>query len=234
MRETRRIKIALMTARLGSLKTLDGFDFSFQPIAPSPLHPSARRVRLHRPQGDRAPARPAGHRQGPSRDRARRRGSQGRARKTAQGTHPLHHPQCCPDVDEIGYLPVTAGGANLFFQLVNARYERSAIILTSNRGFGEWATSSVTRSSLQPCSIACSTTPKSCRARAPVIACASAQPSCPKTSRPGMPTRSPMNSRAVGAAVQEREPQPQQPTPVKTAGACGLLLRHKWGKFRRH
>lgn len=31
MRETRRIKIALMTARLGSLKTLDGFDFSFQP-----------------------------------------------------------------------------------------------------------------------------------------------------------------------------------------------------------
>ena len=31
MRETRRIKIALMTARLGSLKTLDGFDFTFQP-----------------------------------------------------------------------------------------------------------------------------------------------------------------------------------------------------------
>src|SRR5215470_20341719 len=41
-------------------------------------------------------------------------------------------------VDEIGYLPVTAGGANLFFQLVNARYERGAMILTSNRGFGEW------------------------------------------------------------------------------------------------
>ena len=41
-------------------------------------------------------------------------------------------------VDEIGYLPITAGGANLFFQLVNARYERSAMILTSNRGFAEW------------------------------------------------------------------------------------------------
>ena len=24
-------------------------------------------------------------------------------------------------VDEIGYLPISAGGANLFFQLVNAR-----------------------------------------------------------------------------------------------------------------
>ena len=41
-------------------------------------------------------------------------------------------------VDEIGYLPVIAGGGNLFFQLVNARYERGAMILTSNRGFAEW------------------------------------------------------------------------------------------------
>ena len=41
-------------------------------------------------------------------------------------------------VDEIGYLPVTTGGGNLFFQLVNARYEKGAMILTSNRGFAEW------------------------------------------------------------------------------------------------
>ena len=41
-------------------------------------------------------------------------------------------------VDEIGYLPVVHGGGNLFFQLVNARYERGAMILTSNRGFAEW------------------------------------------------------------------------------------------------
>jgi DNA replication protein DnaC len=41
-------------------------------------------------------------------------------------------------VDEIGYLPVIPGGGNLFFQLVNARYERGAMILTSNRGFAEW------------------------------------------------------------------------------------------------
>ena len=41
-------------------------------------------------------------------------------------------------VDEIGHLPITPGGANLFFQLVNARYEKGAMILTSNRGFAEW------------------------------------------------------------------------------------------------
>jgi DNA replication protein DnaC len=40
-------------------------------------------------------------------------------------------------VDEIGYLPVVPGGGNLFFQLVNARDERGAMILTSNCGFAE-------------------------------------------------------------------------------------------------
>ncbi len=41
-------------------------------------------------------------------------------------------------VDEIGYLTIDSNGANLFFQLVNARYEKGAMILTSNRGFAEW------------------------------------------------------------------------------------------------
>jgi hypothetical protein len=36
---------------------------------------------------------------------------------------------------KIGAKP---GGGNLFFQLVNARYEKGAMILTSNRGFAEW------------------------------------------------------------------------------------------------
>ena len=41
-------------------------------------------------------------------------------------------------VDEIGYLTLGATAGNLLFQLVNARYERGAMILTSNRGFSEW------------------------------------------------------------------------------------------------
>lgn len=41
-------------------------------------------------------------------------------------------------VDEIGYLPVKASVAYLFFQLVSSRYERSSMILTSNRPVGEW------------------------------------------------------------------------------------------------
>jgi len=41
-------------------------------------------------------------------------------------------------IDEIGYLPIERTGANLFFQLISRRYERGPMILTSNQGFGAW------------------------------------------------------------------------------------------------
>ena len=41
-------------------------------------------------------------------------------------------------IDEIGYIPIDRQGANLFFQLVSRRYERGAILLTSNQSLGAW------------------------------------------------------------------------------------------------
>ena len=41
-------------------------------------------------------------------------------------------------IDEVGYLPLDSLGSSLFFKLISARYERGSIILTSNKGFGEW------------------------------------------------------------------------------------------------
>ena len=41
-------------------------------------------------------------------------------------------------IDEIGYIPIDLQGANLVFQLVSRRYERGAIILTSNQSLGGW------------------------------------------------------------------------------------------------
>ena len=41
-------------------------------------------------------------------------------------------------VDEIGYLPVDRTGANLFFQLVSRRYERGSILVTSNQSLTGW------------------------------------------------------------------------------------------------
>jgi DNA replication protein DnaC len=43
-------------------------------------------------------------------------------------------------IDELGYLPFEPNAAHLFFQLVSRRYERGAILLTSNRSVGEWGT----------------------------------------------------------------------------------------------
>jgi IstB-like ATP binding protein len=62
--------------------------------------------------------------------------------KTARPNRPIHLTIIDASelliVDKIGYLPVIVGGGNLFFQLVNVRYEKVAMILTSNRGFAEW------------------------------------------------------------------------------------------------
>jgi len=41
-------------------------------------------------------------------------------------------------IDEVGYLPLDRQGANWFFELVSRRYEKGAIILTSNKSYGEW------------------------------------------------------------------------------------------------
>lgn len=41
-------------------------------------------------------------------------------------------------IDEIGYLPLGPSGANLLFQLIAKRYERGSIILTSNQSLTGW------------------------------------------------------------------------------------------------
>jgi DNA replication protein DnaC len=41
-------------------------------------------------------------------------------------------------VDELGYLSLSAGGAELLFQVFAERYERKSVLITSNLPFGEW------------------------------------------------------------------------------------------------
>jgi DNA replication protein DnaC len=42
-------------------------------------------------------------------------------------------------LDELGYLPIDKAGADLLFQIISRRYERGAILITSNRVFKKWA-----------------------------------------------------------------------------------------------
>lgn len=46
-----------------------------------------------------------------------------------------------PDVlilDELGYIPIDKHGTDLLFQVISQRYERGAIILTSNKAYKHW------------------------------------------------------------------------------------------------
>jgi DNA replication protein DnaC len=144
LRENRRIKTALLMARLSTLKTLSGFDFAFQPsldrnrilaLAGLQFIDRAEALHLIGPPGtgkthlslalgveavkagrsvyfsslaDIVVALAKAERDGALRERIR-----------------YYCRFALLIVDEIGYLPVTAGGGNLVFQLVNARYERA-------------------------------------------------------------------------------------------------------------
>ncbi len=157
VREGRRIKAALQMARLATVKTLTGFDFSFQPsldrnriMALAGLDFIDRHEVVHligqsgtgkshlaialgveairagrsvyfSPLADIIDSLAKADREGRLRERIRY----------------LCRAQLLI-VDEIGYLTLGATAGNLLFQLVNARYERGAMILTSNRGFAEW------------------------------------------------------------------------------------------------
>jgi DNA replication protein DnaC len=157
IREGRRIKAALQMARLTPVKTLAGFDFTFQPsldrnrilalaglafvdrhevvhligqsgtgkshlaIALGVEAVRAGRSVYFAPLADIIDSLARADREGRLRERIRY----------------LCRAQLLI-IDEIGYLSLGAGAGNLFFQLVNARYEKGAMILTSNRGFAEW------------------------------------------------------------------------------------------------
>jgi DNA replication protein DnaC len=41
-------------------------------------------------------------------------------------------------IDEVGYLPLDRTEANMVFQLISRRYERGSMIITSNKGYAEW------------------------------------------------------------------------------------------------
>ena len=42
-------------------------------------------------------------------------------------------------IDEIGYTPIDRKEANIFFNLISELYEKTSIIITSNKGFDKWA-----------------------------------------------------------------------------------------------
>ena len=159
LRNNHRLRTAMRSSRLPTIKTLQQFDFAFQPSIRreqiESLHELAfikrkENVIFLGPPGVgkthlaislAIAAAESGRRVYygtligliESLEAARAAG------QLARRLRVLSHPAILI-VDEIGYLPVSRDGAVLFFQLINHRYEHASTVLTSNKGFEDWGT----------------------------------------------------------------------------------------------
>jgi DNA replication protein DnaC len=147
----------IRAARFPARKTLEDFDYDHQrslkrtpccTSAPSTSSPSAPTSCSSARPAPARPTSPSASASGPAKPATASRSppppngvarladahTQGRlqAELTRLGRIPLLV------IDEVGYIPVDADAANLFFQLVSSRYERASVIVTSNKPFGRW------------------------------------------------------------------------------------------------
>ena len=157
LRNNRRLQAAMRSSRLPAVKTLEEFDFAFQPsIKRDQIESLAELSFLERKEnvvllgppgvgkthlaiGLAIAAAQSGRRVYygtladlvTSLEEARAAGALKRRLAVLAAPSLLL-------VDEIGYLPVSQAGATLFFQLISRRYEHASTVMTYNKGFEEW------------------------------------------------------------------------------------------------
>jgi len=157
LRNNRRLQAAMRSSRLPAVKTIEEFDFSFQPsIKREQIQSLAELGFLERKEnvillgppgvgkthlaiGLAIAAAKYGRRVYYSTladlvtnlEEAQAAGSL--KRRLSVLTHPS-----LMVIDEIGYIPISQTGAMLFFQLMSRRYEHASTILTSNKSFDAW------------------------------------------------------------------------------------------------
>lgn len=159
LRNNRRLQAAMRSSRLPAVKTLDTFDFSFQPSLKreqiESLHelgfverkenvvllgpPGVGKTHLAISLAIAAAQRGRRVYYGTLTDLITSLEEAQAAGHLSRRLAVLTHPSLLV-VDEIGYLPVSHHGAILFFQLMSRRYEHASTVLTSNKGFEEWGT----------------------------------------------------------------------------------------------
>jgi len=157
LRNNRRLQAAMRSSRLPAVKTLESFDFSFQPSIKreqiESLHdlgfidrkenvvllgpPGVGKTHLAISLAIAAAQRGRRVYYGTLVDLITSLEEAQAAGQLARRLAVLTHPSLLV-VDEIGYLPISQVGAVLFFQLMNRRYETASTVLTSNKGFEEW------------------------------------------------------------------------------------------------
>ncbi len=157
-REERRVKNALKLAGLPFLKTLDSVDFAFQPsldrgrvmdLASLGFLSRKENVLLLGPPGVGKSHLAVALAVCACQNGAsvyfttldamiRSLAAADRAGKLSQKLRSFTTKSQLLVLDEVGYLPLSRAEANYLFQVVSARYERSSLILTSNKSVTEW------------------------------------------------------------------------------------------------
>lgn len=157
LRNNRRLTAAMRSSRLPAVKTLEEFDFAFQPSIKREQVDSLHELgflarkenvvflgppgvgKTHLAISLAIAAAQSGRRvyYGTLIDLVTSLEAAQAAGNLSRRLAVLSHPSLLV-VDEIGYLPINHNGAVLFFQLMNRRYERASTVLTSNKGFEDW------------------------------------------------------------------------------------------------
>jgi DNA replication protein DnaC len=157
LRNNRRLQAAMRSSRLPAVKTLEEFDFAFQPsIKREQIESLAELGFLERKENVVLLGPPGVGKTHLAISLAIAAAKFGRRvyystladlvtnleEAQAAGTLKrrltvLSHPSLLV-VDEIGYIPISQTGAMLFFQLMSRRYEHASTVLTSNKPFDEW------------------------------------------------------------------------------------------------
>ena len=157
IREGRRFRAALRLSKLPHHKTLDEFEFSFQPdldvrkvkdLASLSFIDTKSNVALLGPPGVgkthlavalAVSACRAGHSIYFTSldDMIRHLRAADELGRLIRKMHAYTRPAVLI-IDEVGYLPLDRSDANLVFQIISRRYENGPIILTSNKAFSEW------------------------------------------------------------------------------------------------